>query len=73
VEIDPGTEAWLRLSRRAEPAAQGWWVPYVDLHVVADELASYGPEVRVVEPDDVKAEVIRRLRSTRDAHNGGNG
>tara|TARA_B100001971_G_scaffold195213_1_gene201880 strand:- start:346 stop:1353 length:1008 start_codon:yes stop_codon:yes gene_type:complete len=73
VEIDPGTEAWLRLSRRAEPAAQGWWVPYVDLHVFADELASYGPEVRVVEPDDVKAEVIRRLRSTRDAHSGGNG
>lgn len=70
LEIDPGTEAWLRLSRRAEPAAQGYWVPYVDLHVFADEVASYGPEVRVVEPDEVRTEVIRRLRATRDAHTG---
>jgi proteasome accessory factor B len=71
VEIDPGTEAWLRLSRRAEPAAQGYWVPYVDVHIFADELASYGPEVRVVEPDIVRSEVIRRLRAVRDAHRGG--
>ncbi|WP_348681428.1 WYL domain-containing protein [uncultured Microbacterium sp.] len=70
VEIDPGTEAWLRLSRRAEPAAQGYWVPYVDLQIFADELASYGPEVRVVEPDEVRSEVIRRLRAARDAHAG---
>ncbi len=70
VEIDPGTEAWLRLSRRAEPAPQGYWVPYVDVHVFADELASYGPEVRVVEPDEVKTEVIRRLEAARDAHSG---
>lgn len=70
LEIDPGTEAWLRLSRRAEPAAQGYWVPYVDLHVFADELASYGPEVRVVEPDEVRSEVISRLRAVRDAHTG---
>ncbi|MBD3753733.1 MAG: WYL domain-containing protein, partial [Micrococcales bacterium] len=70
LEIDPGTEAWLRLSRRAEPAAQGYWVPYVDLHVFADELASYGPEVRVVEPDEVRSEVISRLRAVRNAHAG---
>ncbi|WP_341579072.1 helix-turn-helix transcriptional regulator [Microbacterium schleiferi] len=70
LEIDPGTEAWLRLSRRAEPAAQGYWVPYVDLHVFADEVASYGPEVRVVEPDEVRSEVISRLRAVRNAHAG---
>jgi proteasome accessory factor B len=36
--------------------------------VLADELASYGPEVRVVAPDDLRAEVIRRLEATRDVH-----
>ena len=50
LEVNPGTEAALRLSRRATPAEQGIRVPFVDVHVFADELASYGPEVRVVEP-----------------------
>ncbi len=50
LEVNPGTEAALRLSRRALPADQGIHVPFVDIHVFADELASYGPEVRVVEP-----------------------
>lgn len=68
LEIDPGTEAALRLTRRAEPAEQGYWVPYVDIHIFADELASYGPEVRVVEPAALRAHVIHRLRRTRDAH-----
>ena len=48
LEIAPGTEAALRLTRRATPADQGIRVPYVDVHIFADELASYGPEVRVV-------------------------
>ena len=47
LEVNPGTEAALRLSRRALPADQGIRVPFVDVHVFADELASYGPEVRV--------------------------
>ncbi|MGC0370939.1 helix-turn-helix transcriptional regulator [Microbacterium sp. SLBN-111] len=70
LEVHPGTEAALRLSRRAEPAAQGIVVPYVDLHVFADELASYGPEVRVVAPDDLREQVIRRLRATLALHGG---
>jgi proteasome accessory factor B len=70
LEVHPGTEAALRLSRRAEAAEQGIVVPYVDLHVFADELASYGPEVRVVAPDDLRDEVIRRLRATLDLHGG---
>lgn len=61
LEVDPGTEAALRLSRRAIPAEQGIRVPYVDVHVLADELASYGPEVRVVEPTALRDEVIARL------------
>ncbi|WP_375384428.1 helix-turn-helix transcriptional regulator [uncultured Microbacterium sp.] len=61
LEIDPGTEASLRLGRRGTPAEQGIHVPYVDVHVFADELASYGPEVRVVEPLELRSEVIARL------------
>lgn len=70
LEVNPGTEAALRLSRRAETAEQGIRVPYVDAHVFADELASYGPEVRVVGPDDLRDQVIARLRATRDLHEG---
>ncbi len=62
LEVNPGTEAALRLSRRARPAPQGIRVPYVDVQVFAGELASYGPEVRVVEPAALRAEVIARLR-----------
>lgn len=68
VEVHPGTEAALRLGRRAEAAPQGWFVPFVDVHVLADELASYGPEVRVVAPAALRDLVIDRLRAVRDLH-----
>jgi proteasome accessory factor B len=68
LEVTPGTEAALRLGRRAEPAVQGIRVPYVDLHILADELASYGPEVRVVEPALLREAVIARLKATASAH-----
>ncbi|MFT4307100.1 MAG: WYL domain-containing protein [Microbacterium sp.] len=68
IEVDPGTEAQLRLRRRATPAAQGLLVPYVDVHVLADELASYGPEVRVVEPPQLRELVVARLRGALERH-----
>ncbi|WP_344736904.1 WYL domain-containing protein [Microbacterium awajiense] len=69
VEVVPGTEAALRLARRGTPAApQGLRVPFVDVHVLADELASYGPEVRVVEPAQLRDEVIARLEATLALH-----
>ena len=68
LEITPGTEAALRLGRRATSAAQGINVPFVDLHILADELASYGPEVRVVEPALLREAVISRLRAVVRAH-----
>lgn len=71
LETTPGTEADLRLARRATPATQGVRVPYVDLHVFADELASYGPEVRVVEPAALRDAVISRLRDVVAAHTEG--
>ena len=70
LEVNPGTEAALRLSRRALPAEQGIRVPFVDVHVFADELASYGPEVRVVEPAELRDQVIVRLQAARAAHQG---
>ncbi|MEU1970295.1 WYL domain-containing protein [Microbacterium sp. NPDC019599] len=70
LEVNPGTEAALRLSRRARPAPQGIRVPYVDVHFFADELASYGPEVRVVSPDSLREQVIARLEGALAAHGG---
>lgn len=74
LEVDPGTEAALRLHRRAsvsgEHPAQGITVPFVDAHVLADELASYGPEVRVVSPDALRVEVVRRLQAAASIHRG---
>jgi proteasome accessory factor B len=70
VEVHPGTEAALRLGRRASPAAQGLRVPFVDAHILADELASYGPEARVVEPAYLRSLVIDRLRAARDRNGG---
>lgn len=68
LEVNPGTEAALRLARRATPAEQGIRVPYVDIHIFAEELASYGPEVRVVEPAELRDQVIERLAAARDAN-----
>lgn len=70
LEVNPGTEAALRLARRARPAEQGIHVSFVDAQIFADELASYGPEVRVVEPPDLRDRVIERLAATRDLHGG---
>ncbi|MDE0545597.1 YafY family protein [Microbacterium sp. C7(2022)] len=68
LEVNPGTEASLRLARRALPADQGLRAPFVDAHIFADELASYGPEVRVVEPADLRDKVIERLQGALRAH-----
>ncbi len=66
LQVTASTEAAVRLTRRsadAESGDAGMRVPYVDLHVFADELASYGPEVRVVEPAELRDAVIARLRA----------
>lgn len=70
LEITPGTEAALRLNRRSTPAEQGFTVPFVDVHIFADELASYGPEVRVVAPAELRDQVITRLEATSRSHGG---
>ncbi len=71
LEITPGTEASLRLGRRATAEVQGFRVPFVDVHIFADELASYGPEVRVVEPRSLHDAVVERLKAIVAAHSDG--
>lgn len=69
VTVVPGTEAELRLRRRARGDGSGGRqlrIPFVDLEVFADELASYGPEVLVSEPVELRDAVVRRLRGARD-------
>lgn len=68
LQVTPGTEAALRLGRRGTADAGGIRVSYVDTAVLADELASYGPEVRVVEPAALRDAVIARLEAVVLAH-----
>jgi len=63
------TDAGLALRRRASatrPGEDGWdelTVPYIDADVLAEEVTGFGPDVRVLAPDDVRDAVLRRLRS----------
>lgn len=68
LEVGENTEAALRLRRRATREGAVLRVPFVDAHVLADELASYGPEVRVIAPQELRTLVISRLQATLRAH-----
>ncbi|MFI8594224.1 helix-turn-helix transcriptional regulator [Microbacterium sp. NPDC078428] len=68
VRVQEDSEAALRLRRRGSREDDLVRIPFVDVHVLADELASYGPEVTVVSPDDLRAQVVERLQRTLAAH-----
>ncbi|WP_084502402.1 helix-turn-helix transcriptional regulator [Microbacterium indicum] len=72
IEATPGSEAALRLARRAVPGAEGRGtaVAYIDQHVLADEIASYGPDARVVEPESLRELVVLRLAEAERVHTG---
>lgn len=70
LQVTPGTEAALRLRRRAQVHSDGYRLNYADREILADELASYGPEVRVVEPADLRDAVIARLTALAQTHRG---
>jgi len=63
------TGAGLALRRRASattPGEDGWdelTVPYIDADVLAEEVTGFGPDVRVLAPDEVRDAVVRRLRA----------
>jgi proteasome accessory factor B len=71
LDVLPGTDAWVRLSKREDTRrteSGHLLVHYSDTALLADELAGYGPEVRVVSPPRLVDAVRQRLRVTFDAH-----
>jgi len=67
IEVRAGSDAALRLAHRrgTEEIAPGILrVHHVDVAVLADELAGFGPEVVVVAPEQLRRAVIARLERT---------
>lgn len=71
VEVTPESDAATRLHKRrgTKTTASGTLLlHYSDANIVADELASYGPEVRVIAPPELQAAVSARLRLVAKEH-----
>jgi len=74
IEVARGSDAATRLSNRrgterlgpaaTDPQAERLKLHFVDLDIVADELAGFGPEVLVVGPDELRDAVVDRLERT---------
>ena len=60
-----GTE---RLSPDSGAAEARLQLHYVDLNILADELAGFGPEVLVVSPPELRDAVLARLERTARDH-----
>jgi len=72
--VSAGSDAEVRLGKRAVETDDDAGVirlHYTDEVVFADELASYGPEVRVIAPDSLRAAVRSRLATVAAAHRTG--
>lgn len=72
LEVEPGSDAAVRLGKRAgaDAASGRLSLHYTDAAILADELAAFGPEVRVLAPDALRDAVIERLRAVVAAHEG---
>lgn len=85
ISVTPGTDAASRLSRRDDTetldddtgARPGGGlhlrVHYTDTAVFADELAAFGPEAGVLEPESLRTAVVERLTATVTLHSGTGG
>lgn len=72
--VTAGTDAEIRLGKRAvlrDEDAGVIRLHYTDAAVFADELAAYGPEVRVLSPDSLRDAVRERLEAVVVAHRNG--
>ncbi|WP_353827545.1 helix-turn-helix transcriptional regulator [Agromyces sp. SYSU T0242] len=72
--VEAGSDAEVRLGKRAARRDEDAGVihlHYTDEAVFADELASYGPEVRVLAPDSLRTAVRERLAAVVAAHRSG--
>gem|GEM_PF-103607 len=78
IAVRPGSDAELRLARRAvrtgeTDAGSGWpvvEVGYSDLALLADEVAWYGPELVAVAPAALREAVVDRLERVARDHEG---
>jgi len=74
VTVEPGSDAESRFAARAasaeevDGAATRYTLNYTDAVLMADELASYGPEIRVVSPAAMRTQVTKRLRTVARGH-----
>lgn len=72
VRAIPGSDADRRLRARRDTTEtdDGLVIHFTDENLLADELAGYGPEVRVESPDSLVDRVIERLRRVVSVHHG---
>lgn len=66
LRVRAGTGFALRRRAVSESPGDEWdelRVPFGDAEVLADEVAGYGPDVVALEPEELRAAVIRRLRA----------
>ncbi|MCU1509840.1 MAG: transcriptional regulator [Glaciihabitans sp.] len=71
VEVEPGTDAAARLNKRrgtVQLPDGSLQLHYSDFEILADELASFGPEVLVTTPPELRAAVRDRLLRTAADH-----
>lgn len=70
VDVQPDTDSDLRLRKRRDTTVDGtrFTLHYVDIDLLADELAAHGPEVLVVEPAELVTRVRERLHRIARAH-----
>jgi proteasome accessory factor B len=71
VRVQQGTDAAARLAKRRGAVAgdgNSLVLHYSDLNLFADELASFGPEVLVVSPPELRDAVLARLERTAADH-----
>lgn len=70
VEVQAESDAATRLLKRRDTVATDGVLRlhFADVAILADELAGYGPEVRVLEPAELRDAVRQRLMTTYAAH-----
>ncbi len=72
LEVEPGSDAATRLANRrgADVTGDRATLHFVDINILADELASAGPEVRVISPVELRDAVLARLERVAADHQG---
>jgi proteasome accessory factor B len=69
VRVTPGSDAATRLANRGvDIDGDRAVVHFVDVNILADELAGFGPEVLVESPESLRDAVVARLRGVVSAH-----